>query len=153
MESYGAFIEFRLEQEAGQGSNTKYRGLAHISQLAPHRVEKVEDILRANQEAYAVILEVNGPPGREKIRLSLVGVDQTDGTLTQPSDLTGGRDRRGGGGGGDGGGRGRGLRGNDYRNFRLLQDRAKQRREMFKAMVERYDIHWWETNGKGGGNG
>lgn len=132
-EAYGAFVEFRLPE-----SNQSYfRGLVHISQMAPHRVEKVEDVVQMKQDVYAVILEVNGPPGREKFRLSLVGVDQDSGALTQPPDFS--NNNRGGGRDGGGGG----GRGGDYRDFRLLQDRAKQRREMFRTMVERHNIHWW----------
>ena len=131
-ETYGAFVEFRLAE-----SNQSYRGLVHISQMAPHRVEKVEDVVHMKQDVYAVILEVNGPPGREKFRLSLVGVDQDSGALTQPPDFSNSNNRGGRDGGGRGGGR------NEYRDFRLLQDRAKQRREMFRNMVERHHIHWW----------
>jgi len=99
IETYGAFVEFRLPQNGDKGPS--YRGLVHISQMAPHRVEKVEDIVQMKQEVYSVILEVNGPPGREKIRLALSGVDQETGRLTQPiEEYSRGSNYHGGGGGG-----------------------------------------------------
>lgn len=148
IEAYGAFVEFRLPEA---GDNSHYRGLVHISQMASHRVEKVEDVIQMNQETYAVILEVSGPRNREKIRLSLTGIDQSSGVLTQAPDFT--SSRQGGGGGGYGGGGGGRGGGGDMRNFRLLQDRAKQRREMFRDMVDRHDIHWWgDGDGEDHGN-
>jgi predicted RNA-binding protein with RPS1 domain len=129
IENYGAFCDFKLQD---LDNKTNYRGLIHISQMENHRVEKVEDVVRMQQEVYAVILEVSpGPPGRERIRLSLKEVDQKTGELLSPlpsaSDHGGGH-RQGG---------------NEYRNFRFLQDRAKERREMFRDMVERNGSKWW----------
>lgn len=65
IESYGAFVDF------GRGQ----RGLVHISQLAPHRVEKVDDVIRLGQTVYAVILEIDS----RRIRLSMRSVNQETG--------------------------------------------------------------------------
>lgn len=71
VETYGAFLEFR-----DKGENT-HRGLIHISQLAAQRVEDVTDILQKNDEAYAVILDLQ--QDKRKIRLSLKDVNQETG--------------------------------------------------------------------------
>lgn len=68
IEPYGAFVEFA----------TGERGLAHISQLAGYRVERVEDIVQLNQPVYVRVMEI-GDNGR--IRLSLKGVNQDTGAL------------------------------------------------------------------------
>ena len=129
IESYGAFCDFKVQDPSDK---TNYRGLIHISQLENQRVEKVEDIVSLQQEVYALILEVTqGPPGREKIRLSLKNVDQRTGELLAPppSSSSGGGEHRQGG--------------SDYQNFRFLSQRAKQRREMFRELVDRNGIKWY----------
>jgi predicted RNA-binding protein with RPS1 domain len=84
IEPYGAFLDFVEPKH-----NRSHRGLVHISQLAPHRVEQVSDVLQTQQEVHAVILEVE--QGQRRIRLSLKDVDQETGKY-------GGPDLRGGGG-------------------------------------------------------
>ncbi len=77
IESYGAFVGFQDLQKRN------HKGLVHISQLASHRVEKVEDVLKLNQPVHAVVLEVE-PDQRmgKRIRLSLKDVDQQTGKYT-----------------------------------------------------------------------
>lgn len=85
IESYGAFIDF------GRGQ----RGLVHISQLAPHRVEKVEDVVHLDRNVYAVILEVD----QRRIRLSMRSVNQETGeeNVNERRDDHRRGDQRGGG--------------------------------------------------------
>lgn len=91
IETYGAFVDF----------DGRYRGLMHISQLAPHRVERVEDIVQLDQTVKAVILELDG----QRIRLSMKNVNQETGKLMENiEDMRRGGGQRGGGGGGRGGG-------------------------------------------------
>jgi len=74
VETYGAFIEF-VDKEM----EMSHRGLVHISQLAPRRVEKVEDVVRLKDKVYAVILSVEEDRRKKRIRLSLVDVNQDTG--------------------------------------------------------------------------
>jgi len=60
---FGAFIELEPGVE----------GLAHISQLAPKRVNKVEDVLQVGQIVKAKILEID--PEKKRISLSLKEVE------------------------------------------------------------------------------
>ncbi len=55
---FGAIVQFMGKQQ----------GLIHISELAPHRVEKVEDIVRLGDEVKAQLLSVDR---QGKIRLSI----------------------------------------------------------------------------------
>ncbi|MDX1949517.1 MAG: polyribonucleotide nucleotidyltransferase [Rickettsiales bacterium] len=55
---FGAIVQFMGKQQ----------GLIHISELAPHRVDKVEDILRLGDEVRAQLLNVDR---QGKIRLSI----------------------------------------------------------------------------------
>ncbi|KAL3943998.1 MAG: hypothetical protein SGBAC_001951 [Bacillariaceae sp.] len=74
VETYGAFVEFMDKQ-----NEQSYRGLVHISQLAPRRVEKVEDVVQLKAKVYAVILSVEEDRRQKRIRLSLVDVNQDTG--------------------------------------------------------------------------
>ena len=56
---FGAFVEILPGTD----------GLVHISQLANHRVAKVEDVVKEGEEVYVKVLEVD--PRSGKIRLSL----------------------------------------------------------------------------------
>ena len=56
---FGAFVEIMPGTD----------GLVHISQLAAHRVAKVEDVVKEGDEIYVKVLEVDPKSG--KIRLSL----------------------------------------------------------------------------------
>jgi len=56
---FGAFVEILPGTD----------GLVHISQLAPHRVNRVEDVVKEGDEIYVKVLEVDPKSG--KIRLSL----------------------------------------------------------------------------------
>ncbi|CAJ1940432.1 unnamed protein product [Cylindrotheca closterium] len=75
VEAYGAFVEFMDKQ-----NEQSHRGLVHISQLAPRRVEKVEDVVQLKDKVYAVILSVEEDRRQKRIRLSLVDVNQDRGT-------------------------------------------------------------------------
>lgn len=74
VETYGAFVEFMDKQ-----NDERHRGLVHISQLAPRRVEKVEDVVRLRDKVYAVILSMEDDGRQKRIRLSLVDVNQDTG--------------------------------------------------------------------------
>ncbi len=63
---FGAFVEFLPGRD----------GLVHISKMAPHRVEKVTDILQMNQEVPVRILEID-KMGR--VNLGLIYDDSGDG--------------------------------------------------------------------------
>ena len=63
---FGAFVNFFGSQD----------GLVHISELAPRRVEKVEDIIKVGDEVFVKVLEMDN---RGKIRLSMKRVDQKTG--------------------------------------------------------------------------
>ena len=120
IESYGAFVSFkdRIQRH--------HKGLIHISQLAPHRVENVTDVLKREQSVYAVVLEVEYDQrvGR-RIRLSLKDVNQQTGKYTGRESFNSNR---------TGGGR--------RLPPRELERRAKQRRE---ALLD-LDRHWKESD-------
>lgn len=63
---FGAFVNFFGSQD----------GLVHISELAPRRVEKVDDIVKVGDEIFVKVLEIDN---RGKIRLSMKRVDQKTG--------------------------------------------------------------------------
>ncbi len=71
---FGAFVEYLPGRE----------GLVHISKMAPHRVEKVTDMLQMNQEVPVRIIEID-KMGR--VNLSLIYEDREGGEQ-------GGRERR-----------------------------------------------------------
>ncbi len=85
---FGAFIEFLPGRE----------GLCHISKMAAHRIDKVEDVLSFGQEIEVKIIEID-KMGR--VNLSLI----YEGSDSQPPRTHGGQDRssdrRSGGGRGD----------------------------------------------------
>jgi polyribonucleotide nucleotidyltransferase len=124
VESYGAFVEVIPGTD----------GLLHVSEIAPYRVENVEDELREGDEVTVKVIDID-PSGR--IRLSRKAVIMEDpsydpeqyagmamstsreGGSSDSRDRRGGRGpgggRGGGGGGGRGPGRGRGGRGGPSR--------------------------------------
>ena len=63
---FGAFVNFFGAKD----------GLVHISQLAPHRVNKVNDVVK---EGDVVKVKLLGMDERGKVRLSMKAVDQTTG--------------------------------------------------------------------------
>ncbi|NCB49840.1 MAG: polyribonucleotide nucleotidyltransferase [Alphaproteobacteria bacterium] len=63
---FGAFVNFCGAQD----------GLVHISELAPHRVEKVTDFVKEGDE---VKVKFMGSDNRGKMKLSMKRVDQTTG--------------------------------------------------------------------------
>ena len=78
---FGAFIEM---------SGFRTHGLVHISQLAPSRVEAVEDVVRVGQDVLVKVLSVEAG----KVSLSMKAVDQSTGADLGGSDRVA---RRGGG--------------------------------------------------------
>lgn len=79
VESYGAFVDFVYGE-----NEQRHRGLVHISQLAPRRVEEVSDIVKLKDQVYAVILGVENERQHQRIRLSLVDVNQDTGNYGGP---------------------------------------------------------------------
>ena len=63
---FGAFVNFFGAKD----------GLVHVSQIAPHRVNKVSDVL---QEGQTVKVKLLGFDDRGKVRLSMKVVDQQTG--------------------------------------------------------------------------
>jgi len=63
---FGAFVNFFGAKD----------GLVHISQLAPHRVNKVNDVVKEGDKVKVKLL---GMDERGKVRLSMKAVDQTTG--------------------------------------------------------------------------
>ncbi|WP_342640725.1 polyribonucleotide nucleotidyltransferase [Rhodoligotrophos ferricapiens] len=63
---FGAFVNFFGSRD----------GLVHVSELAPHRVEKVSDVVKEGQ---AVKVKLIGFDPRGKVRLSMKAVDQETG--------------------------------------------------------------------------
>jgi polyribonucleotide nucleotidyltransferase len=63
---FGAFVNFFGARD----------GLVHISQLAPHRVNKVTDVVKEGDKVKVKLL---GMDERGKVRLSMKAVDQTTG--------------------------------------------------------------------------
>ena len=92
---FGAFIEFMPGRE----------GLCHISKMAAHRINSVEDVLSMGQEVDVKIIEID-KMGRVNLSLIYEGMNDS-------SDRGGDRGGRGGDHGGDRGGRDRGGRGGD----------------------------------------
>jgi polyribonucleotide nucleotidyltransferase len=63
---FGAFVNFFGAKD----------GLVHISQLAPHRVQKTSDVVKEGDKVKVKLL---GMDERGKVRLSMKAVDQTTG--------------------------------------------------------------------------
>ena len=63
---FGAFVNFFGSQD----------GLVHVSELAPRRVEKVDDVVKMDDEVFVKVLEIDA---RGKIRLSMKQVNQETG--------------------------------------------------------------------------
>ena len=83
---FGAFVNFFGAKD----------GLVHVSQLAPGRPERVEDVVKEGQEVYVKLL---GFDDRGKVRLSMKVVDQATGREIpraegEPEDRLEGRPRR-----------------------------------------------------------
>ncbi|MDE2107448.1 MAG: S1 RNA-binding domain-containing protein, partial [Patescibacteria group bacterium] len=76
---FGAFVNFFGARD----------GLIHISELADHRVGKVEDVVREGDSVKVKVLEMDN---RGKIRLSMRVVDQETGE--DISDRVGRREKK-----------------------------------------------------------
>ena len=113
IESYGAFVDF--------GRRHHYRGLVHISNLAFHRIEKVEDVVRMGQIVFALILDVD----QRRIRLSMRNINQDTGEMNANELQHDTNVRRGDIAGS------RGI----HPNNRSLELRAKRRQELLRARV------------------
>ncbi len=68
---FGAFVSFFGSQD----------GLVHISELAPRRVEKTNDVVKEGDEVFVKVIEMDN---RGKIRLSMKNIDQTTGKEKLP---------------------------------------------------------------------
>mmetsp|Transcript_12234 Transcript_12234/g.14018 ORF Transcript_12234/g.14018 Transcript_12234/m.14018 type:complete len:467 (-) Transcript_12234:176-1576(-) len=77
IETYGAFVEFIVKDK---DRPRNFRGLVHISQLAPYRVETVEEIVSLEQHVFVVVLEVEG---YNRFRLSMKAVNQKTGNVIE----------------------------------------------------------------------
>ena len=104
IEDFGAFVEILPKKD----------GLVHISQLAPTRVNKVEDVVKLGDEIMVMVIDVD-PQG--KVRLSRTAV--LEGLTTEEARERDQRNRRPSGGGDRGprGDRGGGDRGGERRGF------------------------------------
>ena len=67
---FGAFVNFMGTRD----------GLVHVSEIAPHRVEKVTDVLKEGDKVKVVCMGIDN---RGKIKLSMKRVDQTTGEPVQ----------------------------------------------------------------------
>jgi len=103
----GAFVEILPGKD----------GFVHISELEPHRVNSVEDVVQVGQEVNVVVTGIR-PDG--KINLSRKAL--LTGEMPEPGSNSGGGDNRGGGGGG----RGRDDRRGPDRRDRPSPQRAPQ---------------------------
>ena len=103
IEGFGAFLTI----------TPMHDGLVHVSEIAPYRVEKVEDILKMGDEVWAEIKEIND---KGQISLTMKGLEENAGLYKDEKGKSagggfggsrGGGGRQGGGGynrGGSGGG-------------------------------------------------
>jgi polyribonucleotide nucleotidyltransferase len=78
---FGAFVNFFGAKD----------GLVHISQLASHRVNKVNDVVK---EGDVVKVKLLGMDERGKVRLSMKAVDQTTGEDLEAKQKAEGGDRQ-----------------------------------------------------------
>lgn len=92
LKPFGAFVELKGYQT---------HGLVHISQMAAHRVEAVEDVVAVGDTVKVKVIKVEADDrGRSKVSVSMKQVDQATG-----QDLGGDSGANDGGGGGGGGSR------------------------------------------------
>lgn len=110
IESYGAFVQLGERQ----------RGLVHISQLAPYRVDQVTSVVQMDQELYCRVLEVD----QHRIRLSLIGINPETGEEQDVPPPTRGPPPRG--------------RGTTSRH---LERRAEERMRLFHSQKD----HTWHS--------
>jgi len=75
IEKYGAFVNIGLVERRD--------GLIHISELSPHRIRRVEDVVRVGDEVRARVVGVD--LGRGRISLSLNDVDEDLGAAEATS--------------------------------------------------------------------
>ena len=68
VDDFGAFVEYMKGQE----------GLVHVSQIADHRVEKVEDYLQEGQAVRKLIMDRQG-----RVRLSIKQADPAEETASE----------------------------------------------------------------------
>ena len=78
---FGAFVNFFGAKD----------GLVHISQLAPHRVNKVNDVVKEGDKVKVKLL---GMDERGKVRLSMKAVDQATGEDLEAKQKAEGGDRQ-----------------------------------------------------------
>jgi len=81
-------------------------GLVHVSELAPHRVERPSDVVKVGDEVQVRIIDIDS--ARRRLSLSVRAVEEPEDSRRPPRGGGGGGRGGGGGGGGRGGGRGGG---------------------------------------------
>ncbi|EGW31161.1 uncharacterized protein SPAPADRAFT_68356 [Spathaspora passalidarum NRRL Y-27907] len=69
---YGAFIRLR-------SPNSYQSGLCHISQISDTRIHSVNDVLSLDQQVFVKITEIKEQQRRQRISLSMKGIDQDTG--------------------------------------------------------------------------
>ncbi|MBV8581954.1 MAG: S1 RNA-binding domain-containing protein, partial [Candidatus Eremiobacteraeota bacterium] len=96
--NFGAFVAFLPGKE----------GLVHISQLAPQRVERVEDVVKPGDQIMVKVIEIDSQGRINLSRKAVMGGDAggsgDDQGAPSPARSNGAPPRREGGGGGGGGG-------------------------------------------------
>jgi polyribonucleotide nucleotidyltransferase len=78
---FGAFVNFLGSRD----------GLVHISELAPHRVGKVTDVVKVGD---VVKVKLVGIDDRGKVKLSMKAVDQKTGLEMTPADRASAEERK-----------------------------------------------------------
>jgi polyribonucleotide nucleotidyltransferase len=96
--NFGAFVAFLPGKE----------GLVHISQLAPQRVERVEDVVKPGDQIMVKVIEIDSQGRINLSRKAVLGVPSGDGTpapaAAQDDEGVGSAARNGSSGEGGGGG-------------------------------------------------
>ncbi|MGA3038368.1 MAG: S1 RNA-binding domain-containing protein, partial [Vulcanimicrobiaceae bacterium] len=113
--NFGAFVAFLPGKE----------GLVHISQLAPNRVEKVEDVVKIGDQIMVKVMEVDS---QGRVNLSRKAVLNGDAGIPDDYQSRGPRPEGGGGGGRRGGNNGGGSGGGGGDRLGAPAGRTRRRR-------------------------
>jgi polyribonucleotide nucleotidyltransferase len=79
--NFGAFVAFLPGKE----------GLVHISQLAPQRVERVEDVVKVGDQIMVKVVEIDSQGRINLSRKAVLGIPSEDGSPAEEAVGTGGR--------------------------------------------------------------
>lgn len=88
----GAFVEATVQSLGRHGANVTFdevEGFIHVSELAPHRVERAEDAVQVGEQVRARVLSVEQSPKGPRVRLSLrdaSGAKEPDRASSTPPD-------------------------------------------------------------------